>query len=170
MVAMNGPAIQSVYRRSTLRSTETRPVEACPRSRRGSFAGFTSWRRESTRMGRTPSGCGLLPLTEYVTSWNTWINGGASLFKKYGCLVDKNIRKWELSHACRDGCRRQNRLQVFLSEGLSVPRRSAPNDNPLTGPSAREALLSWVTCVVTHRRDRRWDCTAGLICTPTITC
>jgi hypothetical protein len=43
-------------------------------------------------------------------------------------------------------------------------------DNPLTGPSAREGLPSRVTCVITHRRDRRWDCTAGLICTPTITC
>jgi len=42
-------------------------------------------------------------------------------------------------------------------------------DNPLTGPSAREGLPSRVACVVTRRRDRRWDCTAGLICTPTIT-
>jgi hypothetical protein len=52
----------------------------------------------------------------------------------------------------------------------AAPRVFVPNDNPLTGPSARETLPSRVTCVVTHRRDRRWDCTAGLICTPTITC
>ena len=68
----------------------------------------------------------------------------------------------------------QQGFSGLLSTGyyldLNQPAAQHYAADPLTGPSAREALPSRVACVVTHMRDRRWDCTAGLICTPTTTC